>query len=366
MWTPFSPQQRKSSRRQISRRTLVPRLEPLEQRLALATVTSTADSGPGSLRDAIEHANATFGEDLITTSIGGDGQKIMLLSGLPPISERITIEGLSTTNGEKMVINGSGISTPFVNGLQVYASSSVIRNLVVEDFPATGIFLIGTQSVTVEENVLRRNGSALLRIDPGSAGVAIMPTSAGGGLFNTVRFNEVTENVFGVGLGFGARSNVIHDNTIADNRFDGVQIFADGDGEQFFTTSHNNVEGNTITRNANGIALYGSVEFPVGPGINLGVTDTFISANTITANRENGVLIDGFRATGTIVRSNTISDNLGHGVRISGDANTGASGCSSAGPPSASGSTRKKRGPRSAERSPAISSETIGMSGASR
>src|SRR3954471_7177693 len=53
-------------------------------------VTTTADSGPGSLREAIETANATPGLDTITFDIPGSGvHTIQPLSALPPIADPV-------------------------------------------------------------------------------------------------------------------------------------------------------------------------------------------------------------------------------------------------------------------------------------
>jgi predicted outer membrane repeat protein len=57
---------------------------------AIFIVSNVNDSGPDSLRQAILHANAAPGEDLIQITAVG---VITLLSPLPPISEAVTIEG---------------------------------------------------------------------------------------------------------------------------------------------------------------------------------------------------------------------------------------------------------------------------------
>ena len=60
-------------------------------------VTTTADSGPGSLRQAILDSNvATGGRNLITFAIPGQGaQSIVLASPLPTISNPLLIDGWS-------------------------------------------------------------------------------------------------------------------------------------------------------------------------------------------------------------------------------------------------------------------------------
>ncbi|MFO7683031.1 MAG: hypothetical protein R6X34_23590, partial [Chloroflexota bacterium] len=56
------------------------------------TVTTTADSGPGSLRQAILDANANPGADTITFAIGASGsqQTIQPTSALPIITGPVT------------------------------------------------------------------------------------------------------------------------------------------------------------------------------------------------------------------------------------------------------------------------------------
>ena len=73
--------------------------EAIERRLLLTTfvVTSTADSGPGTLRQAIldVDADSTPG-DTIDFSIGSGGpQTISPLSALPDITNSVTINGTS-------------------------------------------------------------------------------------------------------------------------------------------------------------------------------------------------------------------------------------------------------------------------------
>ena len=63
-------------------------IEALEQRIAPTTftVTTTADSGPGSLRQAILDANALVGPDDILFNIAGSGvQKIQPGMSVTPV-----------------------------------------------------------------------------------------------------------------------------------------------------------------------------------------------------------------------------------------------------------------------------------------
>ena len=82
------------------------------------TVTSAADSGAGSLRDAITNANGNPGADTINFNIVGSGvHTITPATKLPNITDAVTINGYSqpgasaNTNapnqGSNAVISGS-------------------------------------------------------------------------------------------------------------------------------------------------------------------------------------------------------------------------------------------------------------------
>src|SRR5688572_26230801 len=74
-------------------------VEPLEPRTLLATfvVATTADAGPGSLRQAIIDANASSGADEIHFDIPGAAgaaaaRRITLASPLPAVSETVLLD----------------------------------------------------------------------------------------------------------------------------------------------------------------------------------------------------------------------------------------------------------------------------------
>jgi predicted outer membrane repeat protein len=73
-------------------------IEPLEPRIAPATfiVTSLADIGPGTLREAVAEANDRPGADLIAFKEGLTGT-IEVLSGQITITDTLTIKGPGAT-----------------------------------------------------------------------------------------------------------------------------------------------------------------------------------------------------------------------------------------------------------------------------
>ena len=60
---------------------------------AVFSVTTTADAGPGSLRQAILDANGAPGPDEIVFSIGTGVASIAPTGALPPLTDPVTIDG---------------------------------------------------------------------------------------------------------------------------------------------------------------------------------------------------------------------------------------------------------------------------------
>ncbi len=126
-----------SSRRRPNR----PRLETLERRALLTTITvsTAADAGVGSLRDAITQVNSAASSSVTTIdfSIGTGGlQTIALQSALPKISFPVAIDGTSQPGAAttpRIELNGSAAGGGIV-GLDLAGGASSVRGLVVDGF----------------------------------------------------------------------------------------------------------------------------------------------------------------------------------------------------------------------------------------
>jgi hypothetical protein len=113
--------------------------------LATYTVTNTSDSGPDSLRDAIEKANSNPGLDTINFNIPGPGpHSITLGQALPVITSPVIIDGQSQPGYNKpgfiskpiIELNGSSVQQPAsgaanINGLDLGKSSLVAQKIPV-------------------------------------------------------------------------------------------------------------------------------------------------------------------------------------------------------------------------------------------
>ena len=130
-------------------------------------VTTAGDVGGStcaatcSLRQAILAANANaLDHDTITFSIPGGPTDIVVGSGLPAITDPVTIDG-TTQPGVRLAGTALGGSEA---GLHVQASGTIIRGLEIREFPGHGILLDGVHDTiiggdsAVEGNTVTANG----------------------------------------------------------------------------------------------------------------------------------------------------------------------------------------------------------------
>jgi uncharacterized membrane protein len=132
---------------------------PLAQpaRAATFSVTTTADSGAGSLRQAITSANANGVPDSINFNItgavpAGGYWTITLASPLPDLTEAgTTIDGSTQPNGRatgpKIVLDGSLVAS--ANGLNITSSNNTIEGLSIVGFRRSSGDILGDAGVGI-------------------------------------------------------------------------------------------------------------------------------------------------------------------------------------------------------------------------
>jgi len=100
---------------------------------ATFTVTTTADDGAGSLRQAITDANANAGADAIAFSIPGAGPHTLSpASDLPAVTDPVTVDGL-TQSGAQCATWPATLQVVLVGeGIALDTDDSVVRGLVVQ------------------------------------------------------------------------------------------------------------------------------------------------------------------------------------------------------------------------------------------
>ncbi|MBW3539574.1 MAG: right-handed parallel beta-helix repeat-containing protein, partial [Planctomycetes bacterium] len=306
-------------------------------------VTTTSDSGAGSLRQALLDANAHAGFDAVVFNIPGTGvQTISPASALPTVTDPVVIDGATQpgyATTPLVEIDGSLAGTT-TNGLVVSAPGSVIGGLAINGFGNTGVVLSGGNTLVADSYIGTDAGGT---IDRGNGGNGIQISSAG----NTVRNNLISGNDSnGVWLtGSAANDNVIEGNRIGvnaagtaalGNTFSGVHLSA-GTGNRIggataaarniisanlrgivlhTAATHDNVlQGNYIGTDGSGTSAVGNTQFGVwvlgGAHSNLigtdgdGVNDA-AEPNLISANLDDGLRLEGAGTNFNVVTGNYI------------------------------------------------------------
>lgn len=212
-------------------------------------VTNNANSGPGSLRRAIENVNTNgTASNRILFNIPGPGVKTIDVDAvpLPVIVRNVEIDGTSqgdTSAGPLIEIIGNGT---IASGLQS-TQNLVLRRLAIGGFPLHGVSVEGTGSLFGNYIGVRADG---VTADPNWIGVAIGGDATIGGLApgeaNVISGNQA----FGIDISLGnatVRGNLIglaaDGATALPNGFYGIRV-ATSNGESQL------ISENTITGHA--------------------------------------------------------------------------------------------------------------------
>ena len=315
-------------------------------------VTSTSDSGVGSLRWALDRANAhpnVSGADRIEFAFGGSGPfRFTPATQLPPVNDPVRILGSTQPgySGTPLIELDGSLLSGNIDGLRFNAVSqpSFVNALAVFNFPSDGIQYSGDGFELYTSYLgLDASGNAApnanngLRVQGGMNAVigsnTISGNAKGGILVNgsTAVGNQFTNNRIGTSPnGSDARPNGIHGvqvsngsdnlflaNTISGNTRSGVRIVGPTASNNFFRENYVglNVAGNPLPNLQYGFIVQAPGNFIGGAG----------QGNTISSNGLSGVFLLGSRANGTVIIGNGIGvspsgmlprPNGGNGVRV--------------------------------------------------
>ncbi len=284
------------------------------------TVTSAADSAPftpdipGTLRWAINLANANPGPDTITFAIGGGGPVTIFpqweLPALADGTGGTTIDGFTQPGGA-----GSGAAPPRTatllveidgslafnaNGIVIHTDGNTVQGLVINRFPLRGVYVIGGaagfQYPSANNNLIYAN---FVGTDP-SGTIAAGNGTSFAGLLGAIQISNVP---FGT-----ANQNVVRGNLSSDNWSEGVQIEGP---RQPGDVGHNTVEDNFIGTDVTGTVDLGNRH--EGVALTEGTHDNTIRRNLVSGNDTDGIGLQGFSNVGfgapIQTRNNLIEDN---------------------------------------------------------
>ncbi|MCO6459295.1 MAG: hypothetical protein J5I93_28635 [Pirellulaceae bacterium] len=256
----------RKARRSATRRRL--RLEPLEDRRLLATFTvmNTADSGAGSLRQAVLDANGAGGADTIDFAPALSGQTISLTG------PRIQITG-------DLTINGPGADQLTVDGL---------GNDIVFDVAASGI-TVNVNGLHVTRGVT--GGSEGGAIDASDSGVVLNVSNSlftnnegsNGGAIRVLNIDALSiSNSTFTGNSTNSQGGAIHvcciatDVLVVNSTISGNT--AGGSGGGIFSNAPTTVVNSTIVNN---VADFGGGGASNSQG-SFTLHNTIVSGNTLT------------------------------------------------------------------------------------
>ncbi|MEM9837079.1 MAG: right-handed parallel beta-helix repeat-containing protein, partial [Bacteroidota bacterium] len=204
--------------------------------LMTVTVTSTSDNGPGSLREAINTANADPLIDLIEFNISGTPpHQISLASSLPTITdEGVRINGTSNSNAlGDIVLDGSAMSTGYLIITQG-ANDLIIEGLRFQNGPAS----IGSGAIDVKiaQNCIVRNnwvtdGYFGITVGNSSSNVSVTNNVIGTDLSGTADLGLIRG---GVAVIFGCSNNTVTNNVIANVGDFGIMCNQNSNNNLFF------------------------------------------------------------------------------------------------------------------------------------
>ena len=183
------------------------------------TVTTDADAGPGSLRDAIESVNSAAGAGATSNSIEFDAPRTILLQTLLPAltASDVFIEGGGA------VLDGAALSGG--DGLVISGADVSLNAITLRTFDGAGLHLAGAARIDLTNVRLDGNGAGLL-VDGGAQQISVGGDAATG----IVAVNNRTDGVriSGAGTtGVRLRSSFIGveaNGSVASNGGNGVLI----------------------------------------------------------------------------------------------------------------------------------------------
>ena len=250
--------------------------------LATYTVTNTNDTGAGSLRQAIQNANANGGADTIDFNIAGAGVKtINVMSALPAITGTVVIDGTTQPGFASTPLIEIDGQTQSYEGLYLDTGSdgSTIKGLAINHFMRAILINTSSNNVVVG-NFLGTDATGTVA-KPNWAGVA----------------TRTSNNIIG---GTSAADR----NIISGNSVDGIQITGASGGS-----------GNVVMGNYIGLDVTGTVDLGnTNQGVALynGAKDNIIggtaagAGNVISGNNGEGVRVVTSGTTGNVVVGNLI------------------------------------------------------------
>lgn len=306
-------------------------------------VSSVADAGAGSLRQALLDANDNPGTDRIIFGIPGPGVRTLNpATPLPPVTDPVILDATTQPGyaGRPLIeINGSSAG---VNaGLRILAGGSEVRGFCINRFGGDGVRIEGPGTNLLRGNFLGTDPSGLSIRGNGQEGVLVFSSSGNtiggtntsdgnvisgngdagvyllGGSANVVTGNRIGTSVTGLSsirngnngvTIYNSAGNIVGGemqeagNLLSGNLGSGVYIFGSGSWSNSLLGNYigvNATASGMISNSADGVTVFNAPFNRIG-----GATPE--SGNVISANGGAGVFFNGPGARANLVQNNLI------------------------------------------------------------
>lgn len=284
------------------------------------TVTSNADSGPGTLRQAL--LDASGGDTVLfspTAFPPSSPATITLASPLPTITQHnLTVDA----SNAGVVIDGSGLGDETPTGLDIVANGVTIRGLQIVNFPHNGIGLSGQYNTIGGNRAMGAGplGQGNLISGNGESGIILIESET---LSNTIQGNFIGVNASGTAAWGNTRDgihinsahhNLILDNVIGGNNNSGIQ-----------GCCNTNSSYNVIRQNKIGVGADGQTPIPNGQSgiwFHDGASHNTVGPENVIAYNPIGIQVHTAPSIGNTITHNSIYSNE-FGIDLADGGNTG-------------------------------------------
>jgi hypothetical protein len=283
------------------------------------TVTNTADSGAGSLRQAILDANAKVGTDTIAFNIAGGGvHTIQVPTALPTITSPVILDGTTQPGyaGHPLIeLHGAQ-----ENGLSITAGSSTIRGLVLNGF-SDAILLQSAGGNLIQGCYVGTDATGTLDLSSGGMGIRMINSDNNtiGGTSPASR-NLISGND-SVGVSVESSDGLIFQGNLVGTDITGTVALQNGTAAISFSGSNNATiggsaagAGNVISGNlGSGIGISGGSGYVIeGNYVGTDITGTKALGNGMGINDSGGASV-AIGGTGP-GEGNVVSGNKSYGI----------------------------------------------------
>jgi predicted outer membrane repeat protein/parallel beta-helix repeat protein len=288
------------------------------------TVTNTADSGAGSLRQAIADANNNAGADIVVFDASATGT-ITLTTGHLEISDDVTITGLgaaaSTISGNSAsrifyIYNNAASLTVSISGLTMTDGNALVPPNVFPVASGGGAIFNRGNDLTLTSVVLTGNST-------NGEGGAVLSRKPSSGLGATASLeiidSEIIQNTASNNDGGGIALIDTGDLTITNSIISGNQTVSRGGGVYGkrvgnIAFSDSTIEGNSSSSSGGGVYIYNAGDVTID--------STTFDQNTATQGDGGGLYAtstDSFTVTNSTVSGNQGLDGAGFFLGFNGD-----------------------------------------------